>query len=713
MSQRGRDNNNKDKKESSILGRVKVLYIVFFVVCLLFLVQIVLIQTNKYSDELRVKSEKYSFKRRAIEATRGNILSDDRRILATSIPYYELRMDMVARGLDIDTFMKEVTPLSVELSRFFGDRSPKEYREALVGARQKANGYFRINPRKINYLELQQVKKFPLFSRGANKGGFIPVEIGRRVQPHGKLASRSIGFVNSNGLKVGIEGGFDEYLRGKDGMTMMQKVSGNFWIPVSSEFNLDPVNGMDVVTTIDIDLQDFVQAALQQRLTEAEADWGTVMVMEVKTGHIKAIANATRKNTGEILEDYNYAVGMSMEPGSTFKLASLIALLEQSTISISEIVHTGGGHTKIGVTDVYDVTRGGYGSITMKQVFEKSSNVGFAMMVNKYFASRPGIFSETISKLGLGKELGLQIAGEARPLVKHPNLKNGWDGTTLTNMSYGYAVRVTPIQTLALYNAVANGGRMIKPLFVKELLQYGKVVESYQTQEVVPQICSPKNLAIIREAMEGVVLNGTGKSLRNSQYRVAAKTGTAQIALGNKGYRDNGGMHYLGSVAGYFPADKPQYTIMIAIKTFRKDGSNKPYYGGALSAPLFRSVADHIHATNFDFVQPLSRQTLLSSESALDVKPGSRQEFETLLRGVGMVVPSDIPALRENDMMVMDSGKIERIDLAHAANTVGLALGDAVRLLESRGFKVATQGRGRVASQVLDSVQNRVYLVLE
>lgn len=606
---------------------------------------------------------------------------------------------MQANGLTEEIFTQNLDPLCQALSDYFKDKSPAQFREELSRARREGKRYHLVVKQKINFLELKEIKKFPMFSLGPNKGGFMPIEIGRRIRPYGEIASRTIGFVNSSGVKLGVEGGFDNILRGTDGLTIKQKVSGNFWIPISSPLNIEPTNGMDVVTTIDIEMQDMVQTELRQRLLDTEADWGTVIVMETKTGHIKAIANGTRKDTSTVVEDYNYAIGMSQEPGSTFKLTGLITLLEDAKMSLSDPVNTEGGAIWIGPAKVVDTRKGGYGTITLKEVFEKSSNIGMAKSVNKYYASNPSRYVEALKRLGIDKPLNLQIAGEARPTLRHPSQKRFWDGMTLTMMSYGYAVRITPMQTLTLYNAIANGGKMIKPLFVKNLLLYGQVVESYQAEELIPQICSPETVEKVRSALEGVVETGTAKMLKNPMYSVAAKTGTAQIAVGRSGYYVNGGRHYLGSVAGYFPADKPRYTIMIAIKTFRRDGSDKPYYGGALAGPLFRSIADRIYTTNYDFIDPIKQQPILPSK-ALVAKAGPSDELNKLISEMKIVVtpaPSGVTSR-------LDTGRVVVVTPIDTDGSImpdlrGMSASEAVRLLENRGMRVSIQGRGVVREQ--------------
>lgn len=691
------------KIKTSILGRVSLLYLLFFGVCVAIFIKIIWIQLGTESKQLKTRSIQYSYRSEGIPAPRGNILSSDGRILSTTIPLYELRMDMTARGLVDSVFDNSIEGLALELSKFFADKSAAQYTAELRNARKGAKGYYKVTRRRINYLELQKVKRFPLFRLGPNRGGFLPIEIGIRMHPHGELASRVIGFTNSTGIKVGLEGGFDNRLRGIDGNTIKQKISGSFWIPISSPLNIEAQPGLDVVTALDIELQDIAQSCLRERIAEVNAQWGTVIVMEVETGHIKAMANATRNaSTGLVREDYNYALGMSMEPGSTFKIAGLLALLDDAGMKLTDMVNTEGGTVFIGSAKVVDTRRGGYGTISLKEVFEHSSNIGMAKAINRYYAANPNRFIDYLTKLQYDKPIGLQLAGEARPVLRRSG-DRGWDGTTLTMMSYGYAVRITPMHTLTLCNAIANNGRMVKPIFVKELLRNGEVVQEFPTVEISPQIASPRAIADVRAAMEGVVTAGTAKSLRNPNYTVAAKTGTAQVAMGRGGYYANGGRTYLGSVVGYFPADKPKYSIMIAIQTFHRDGSSDPYYGGALASPLFRTIADRIYTTKYDFLTPLKHSAkVLPSEMA--IKKGDSEKARLALSAMHIISNDQ---LIEQSMAKAAYSKADREDslvsVSINSRFLGYDLPSAVCELEKEGYRVTAYGRGRVAQVSIDT----------
>lgn len=700
MSQNVKKKKKMSPVKAAILRRVKVLYLFFFLLGLLIIGRIIWLQTGTDSDQLRNLSQRYSYRTDVVEAARGNIYSDDGRVLTISIPYYELRMDMRAGGLTEELFRQNVDSLSICLAEFFKDKNSAQYRDELKKAHQEGKRYHLINRRKINYLDLQRVKKFPLFRLGSNKGGFIYVENNRRMKPYGELAGRTIGFVNQSGVKVGIEGAFDEPLSGTSGLVVKQKVAGDFWTPIVSPYNVDPVDGVDVVSTINIEMQDMVQKSLEEWVLEAEADWGCVMVMEVATGDVKAMANVTRRTDGTLVEDYNYAIGMGMEPGSTFKLAALIALLEDAKMSLSTEINTGHGVEQIGPVKVVDATRWGYGTLSLQGVFEKSSNIGMAKAVNMHYQNNPAKFVNAINKLGIHKPLDIQLPGEARPLVKHPGMKNGWDRMTLTMMSYGYAVRLAPIHTLALYNAVANDGVFVKPMFVREIRKQDKVLARYPTDTINPRICSPQTVRGVQQALEGVVVNGTGRALQNPNYRLAVKTGTAQVAMGRSGYTTrSGGRHYLGSMVGYMPADKPRYSVVVALKTYHPAGSNKPYYGTQLAGPLFKTVADRIYTMSHNFTGTL-KLGAQSFDPELKALPGSSAELEMLMKELRVV---GAPRTGEQEKVSLEGGKLlkaETVSLtAGVPDLYGLKLDDALALLESLGLKARFMGMGTVVGQ--------------
>ncbi len=667
------DIGQRNKVQKSLTAGAAWIYGCFILLGIVIVVFTIRIQLGTSSDELIAQGERIAYFPDRIEAARGNILSDDGRILATSIPYYDIRIDFAAPSFDEVLFQSEVTALSESLSEFFEDKSATEYEMAIREAHRENKRYYSLTPRDVNYVELQKIKNFPFLCQGARKCGFIAQKSYRRVKPLGDIANRTIGFVNSNGVKLGIEGAFDDILRGVEGLAVKEKISGNFWIPIASRLNIDPIDGLDVTTTIDIEIQDIAQSALRSRVKEVDADWGTVAVMEISTGHIKALTNITRNKEGEMIEDYNYAVGMSQEPGSTFKLPVLLTLLEDGGMSLNDIVDAEGGVVMIGEAKVVDTRGGGYGKITLEEAFVQSSNIGMAKAVNRIYEHRPAKFVSEIERIHLGRELGLQIAGEPRPTIKHPDVRESdWDGTSLTMMSYGYALRLTPLQTLSIYSAVANGGKMMRPKLVTSLSRGGEIIEQFEDEVIDPQIASPRVIAELQRALRAVVERGTAKSLNNPKYSVAAKTGTAQIAMGSRGYMtSDGSRHYLSSIAGYFPANNPKYAMIVAVKTFYKAGSDKLYYAGALAAPVFGEIADGIYSNNTDFVAPFRGK----NESLTEPKA---------------------------PRISVDSLKIPRV--------VGMSFDDAVDILEKRGYSVSYKGFGRVVSQ--DTLSSRGEILL-
>lgn len=664
---------------SEIINKIKLLYSVFVVLAIVVIVVVVLVQIGTSGEELRERGERSSKGKERIEAQRGNILSDDGRILVTSVPMFDLRVDFAAPGLHDTIFNTYIKPLADSLSNYFGDKSSEQYVNDLTQGRNKKHRYFRLAPRRVDFIELQRIKEFPLINLGVAKSGFIADKIYNRIRPYGDVASRVLGYVNNDGAKLGIEGSYDDMLRGIEGLTIKQKISGDFWIPIESVLNVEPKDGTNIQSTINIELQDIAQTALRERIVEVEADWGTIIVMEVETGHVKALANVTRLKDGSLVEDYNYAVGTSMEPGSTFKLPVLLAFLDDAKVPINKVIDTESGKVQIGAASVVDAHRGGFGKLTLEGVFAHSSNIGMAKIINTAYKGKESQFLDRIYEMGIGDDLNLQIPGEPKPTIKDPRVKNsGWDGTTLTMMSYGYALQMTPLQTLTIYNGLANDGKVMRPLLVSALKEGDQVVREYKPEVVNEQLASPEAIKLAQKSMEAVVEYGTGMALKNSLYKVAVKTGTAQIAMGRRGYTAaDGSRHYLGSVAGYFPADNPKYSIMIAFKTHYIPGSGKIYYGGSLASPLFKVVADNIYNSSYDLITPYSG--------------GGDSEFRTS-REVNL------------DSVEVDSLGVPVVE--------GMRLNAAVELLESRGYRVVSSGRGFVREQkmVEDGV---VELVLE
>ena len=564
----------------------------FALMVLVFVVAIVVKLTNIQwvdGDFYRKLAKERSVRNFVIPANKGNIYSSDGSLLATSIPNYLIRFDALAPS-DAN-FNSNVSELADSLSGLLG-KSGNEYRTILTRARTSKNRYFLI-ARDLSYTDYMRIKSFPLFKLGAYKGGIIVEQKTVREHPIGKIAERTIGYerIDHNGKTriAGIEGAFSNYLNGKDGKILKQRIAKGQWKPLRDNNEIEPQDGYDIVSTIDVYIQDIAHHALLKQLEYYEADHGSVVVMETNTGEIKAIANLGRESNGNYYEKLNYAIGESQEPGSTFKLLDLIALLDDKKADTSTIYDTNGGIVKYFNRSVRDSHKGGYGKISLGRGFEVSSNTVMAQAVQKAYKDNPSQFVDRINSYGLNKPLGLPIEGEGIPFI--PQVKGkGWSGIALPWMAYGYNVSVTPMQMLTLYNAVANNGEMVKPIFVKEIKEWNKTIKKFNKEVINPKICSDETLAKVKAVLENTVKNGTGKKLYSKDFSMAGKTGTAQVNYG-KGKGAESGMYYASSFAGYFPADNPKYSCIVII---HKPSKAKGIYGADVSGPVFKRIAQKI-----------------------------------------------------------------------------------------------------------------------
>lgn len=682
------------KKE--IIFRFGLVYVIFGLLALAIAGKIIYIQFIE-GNELRAKAKTITFKDITIEPNRGDICAQDGRLLATSIPYFEIRMDLKAAGLTDELFLANVEELSKELSRFFGDKSHFTYKSELINARKfsKHSRYYRIGSRQVNYLELQQIKQFPLFNLPQNRGGLIPVQVNKRIKPHSSLASRTIGVVNEGGVAVGIEGAYDHVLKGKAGVSTIQRSVGNLWVDVGNSMQIEPEDGMDVITTLDVTLQDVAEKALRKQLGKHEAEHGTAVLMEVATGDIKAIANLRRNNDGSYTEAFNYAIGEGAEPGSTFKLASLIALLEDGYVTFEDTIDTGRGVARYYDKTIKDSKEGGYGRLSVKEIFEYSSNVGFTELITRHYTGKERAFIDRLYSMNLNQPLGLPIKGEAMPYIKYPGDKL-WSGVTLPMMSIGYEVTLTPLQILTFYNAIANDGKMVRPKFVHSIRQHGSTEKVFRTEVINPSICSKKTLAKVREALEGVVENGTARNLKDANFKIGGKTGTAQIARGSMGYRNEQGISHQASFVGYFPADNPKFSCIVVVNS----PSRSVYYGNLVAGPIFKEIANKVYATNPDWFPKIGNNTELAELP--ESKSGYKPELQRVLANLSIpyvdVTPESmwVYTKRTDDGIEMEGRKV--MDNL-VPNVMGMCLKDALFLLENSGLKVSVKGRGTVRNQ--------------
>lgn len=632
-----------------------------------------------------------------VPAARGNIVSVDGSLLATSVPQYDVHMDMLAGGIaDGHVFYSKVDSLAAKLSNLFGDRSAKDYSRMLRNARRDSSRYQLIH-HSVTYQQLKELRTFPIFRMGKYKGGLISVEENRRLLPFRSLAKRTIGYLNENTKKsVGLEGAYANYIAGIDGKRLMQRTVGGTWIPVNDDDNEIPTkDGADIISTIDVNLQDVAEDALRTELDSSQADHGCVVLMEVATGEIRAIANFTHMKDGSYKEVLNYAVGYATEPGSTFKLATYMTLLEQHKIDTSSRVDCEGGRVHIiPGNDRYTVTDVEHNNMmSALEAFEESSNVAAAKFVYEHYNNDPWEFINQIYSYHLNDKLNLQIPGEGQPLIKTPNSRT-WSKLTLPQMAYGYEEKLTPLQMLTFYNAVANNGKMIAPIFVREIQEMGNTVEQFQARVINPKVCSDRTLMLVKGMLEGVVKDGTAKNvIKNKLYTVAGKTGTAQIANGSKGYGTD--KTYQASFCGYFPADKPKYSMIVVISHPTK-GS---YLAAKVAGPVFREIADRVYASDLDINQTAPAH-YVGNVTMPAVKRGNVNALHKVYAKLGI---KPLYANNTNGSAPDTTGGIAGEEVSYKAGTVpsviGMDLSDALYRLGNAGYRVSVIGSGAVTKQ--------------
>ncbi|MEZ4937195.1 MAG: penicillin-binding protein [Crocinitomicaceae bacterium] len=664
------------------------LYYIFFV---LFMVAIVVkvfaIQYDSIGDFL--KDDDLEEKVFEIPAIRGDILAEEGEILSTSVPIYEIRMDV--KTVKKELLDEKVDSLGMVLTNLLQIKTPREW---VTYIRENRDNQFLLIKRKVPHDIKGELEKAPIFSLGPNKGGFIAIPQIIRKRPNGALAARTVGVIRESGVNVGIEGAFNTFLAGTPGKELRKKVSGG-WKPIPNEIQQDPVTGYDVWTTIDLTIQDVAETELERQLQEQDAKLGCVIVMEVETGKIKAIANLSKGTDGKYYEDYNHAIGRSTEPGSTFKLASIMALLEDGKMSLNDLVNAKGKY-KFYDSYLHDSKPGGYGMISLKKAFEVSSNV-IAEAVNNAYKNTPQDFVDRIKSFGLGDPLGILLKGEPDPTIRNAG-DEGWSGISIPWMSIGYEVRLTPLQILTFYNGVANNGVVMKPYFVSKVMDGNKTIQTYGSEILNPRLCSPSTLVAVKSCLEGVVENGTGKSLQAASFKIAGKTGTARIAQNSAGYGNDKDVKHQASFVGYFPADNPKYSCIVVIAA-----PNKDIYGSKVSGTVFTKIANKVNATSLNFHEAIN--DLPNVNSIPKIKNGRVSDLKSAMKMAQIkygVEGSDFDwgVSNESDSKV----KIEKRYIGPTVpNVVGMGLKDALYLLENRGLVVVASGVGRVTSQSVEA----------
>lgn len=678
-----------------IVWRSGIVYIAIVLLAVALLIRILIlqyVQRGKWSD----MSDKFIYKTGEMPANRGDILTWDGRLLASSVPYYTIYMDTRSTGMSSTTWSNGIDGLSRGLARLLGERSAAGWKTAITAARRKGDRYFLIK-RRVDFETLIELKKIPVFKEGQYKGGLLAVAESRRILPNSDLAARTIGRLNlgSRGNEVGIEGAFDSYLAGKNGVAVKQRLTGGDWITVDGPESVSARDGNDVVTTIDIDLQDVATTALLNQLRKYNAHHGCAVLMEVATGDIRAISNLELGNDGNYHETYNYAIGESTEPGSTFKLPALMAAMEDGLIDTGDIVDTGNGSVKFYNKIIRDTRQEGYGKITVKEVFEKSSNVGTSKLIYDHYKDKPKDFVNRLYAMKLNEKLNLQIKGEGEPLIRYPGDKL-WSGLSLPMMSHGYEVQLTPLQILAFYNAVANDGKMMRPRFVTAVIRNGNIIKNFDTEVITSSVASRSTIRKAKKMMEGVVEHGTATNLKNSNYKIAGKTGTAQIAKNNLGYRQGARMSYQASFVGYFPAENPLYSCIVVVNA----PSNGVYYGNIVAGSVFKEISDKVYATSFfrDY-KPENEEEI--RPDAPEAGNGYRADINEVLSNL------DVHYRRTSDddwVVTRESGDTIRLagvklEKGLVPDVRGMSLRDAMYLLENYGLRVKYTGKGRVRRQ--------------
>jgi cell division protein FtsI (penicillin-binding protein 3) len=575
----------EDNKNSTV--RIYIVAVVIFFMAVAIVLKITNIQWVE-GDSLRKLANKHSIKNFVIPANKGNIYSADGSLLATSIPNYNIRFDAMAPNAK--DFQKYIKPLSDSLAVLFNKPS-NYFQSELTRARASSNRFYLL-ARDLSYTDYMKIKQFPLFKLGIYRGGIIVEQKVVRKHPIGEIASRTIGYerITPEGLPdgKGIEWAFRKYLNGKDGKVLKQKIAKGQWKPIRDVNEVEPQDGYDIISTLDVYIQDIAHHALMDQLVKYKADHGCVVVMETKTGYVKAISNLGKVAENSYIETTNYAIAESHEPGSTYKLADLMTLLEDKKVDTSAVYNTNGGVISYFGNKVVDSHEGGYGVISLAKGFEKSSNTVMVQAVYNNYKNEPSKFVNHLNAYGLNSRLGLPFQGEGKPYIPQPTDKT-WSNISLPWMAFGYGVSITPLQTLTYYNAVANNGEMVKPQFVSEIKEWNKTVKKFDKKVMNPKICSQETILKLKAVLENVVKRGTASKLYSKDFSMAGKTGTAQANYGSNGGADK---HYISSFVGYFPADLPKYSCIVVVHD--PDSSNNNYYGADVAGPVFKRIAQKI-----------------------------------------------------------------------------------------------------------------------
>ena len=684
------------KERSHVVFRAYLIYFGFVVIMLLVLYQIIQLQFNGKNTKFGEEDTVIPVRTVARTPRMGDILDAHLLPLLTSVSYFDIHMDPTVVKQEI--FDNELGGLAEGLNRLYPIKTTREYENYIRSGRVNGSRYLLIRKKATN-AERKALRKLPIFKEGRMKGGLIDNEDTiTRKKPNGNLLNRTLGYykvVDGVPLKVGIEGAYYNYLKGETGAEIEQKISIGW--RKTGKITKEAIEGADVVATIEKDIQEVAHSELEKQLKEMDAESGSVIVMEVNTGYVRAIVNLSREKNGEFAENFNRAFGYVEAPGSTFKLASLMAALEDGKVKITDKVNANGVYSFYG-SKLSDSNHGiGYGTITLQEAFEKSSNV-IAQVINSLYSKNPQRFMDRMDAFGITQKLGIDLEGEAAPDFARPG-DAGWSPLSIPWMAIGYGVRQSPMQTLAFYNAVANNGNLMRPIFVQSIQRRGVTIKKFLPIILRKNICSQKTIDILKSCLEGVMTRGTGSSLTSSQFTIAGKTGTTKLPGKDKQYLDESNSVYQASFVGYFPADKPKYSCIVVITDPKKE-----YYGARVSGTVFAEIANKVWASSLDYHQAINEKKPINKDLP-HVKYGHRNDLIKSLKALGIVFKLNF----DSDWLVADTlnkkVNLNQLKIAKGLvpNVIGMTAKDAVYLLENVGMIVRIRGYGSVKNQSISA----------
>lgn len=681
-----------DKKD--LMWRAYLVYIGFFIALIVVIVKTVIIQSEGSASLFAATKEKIPTRAVKRYPRRGEVLDRNYTPLITSVSFFDIHMDPTV--VDQEIFDKEISDLSRGLSQLFPETSSRDFENYIRKGRARGRRYITIKLKATNE-QRHRLRELPIFNLGRNKGGLIDTdETILRKRPHGEILKRTLGYYqhneNSKELRVGIEGAFNETLAGEPGEEVEQKISSGW--KRTGKMIREPIEGADLITSLDMEIQEVAHSELYRQLKNQGAKSGCVIVMDVKTGFVRAVSNLQLASDGEYYELYNHAIGTKEVPGSTFKLAVLMAALEDQKISLDDTVNAVGEYQFYDLK-LKDSNPYGYGRITIRRAFELSSNV-IARVIHNAYRKEPQLFIDRLRSFGIGDSLGIDLQGEPRPTLYAPGTKQ-WSGISLPWMAIGYEVQQTPLQTLAFYNAVANNGTLVRPQFVEHIRRGQRIVKSYKPVVLRPKICSDKTLRALQECLKGVVKRGTGSALKSALFDIAGKTGTAVVQNADGRYGEDGNKTYQASFVGYFPADEPLYSCIVVVAAPSKD-----IYGATVSGTVFSAIANKVYSNSLNYHKAINEEKK-KVKDAPAIKDGNIADLMTVLKRLHL--PYQLDAYSEWSHVRSSGSNISIVPRKISATTVpsvvGLTAKDAVYLIERLGMHVYIRGNGKVVKQTI------------